>query len=78
MARDRTPITRDRLTELPAGTELLREIRYASADELAEVTDDELAAAIRWLRAASHSCLEGARRLAAEIASRNNRKDPNR
>jgi len=52
---------RDRLAEIPAGTEMLREVRHFHADDVADVTDDELVIAGRWLRAAAHSALEGAR-----------------
>ena len=54
---------RRRLEQIPAGTELLREVRYLHADDVADITDDELANAGRWLRAAAHSALEGARNL---------------
>lgn len=53
---------RERLdVELPAGTELLRGVRYLHAEDFADVTDAELTNAGRWLRAAAHSALEGAR-----------------
>mgnify|MGYP001184712263 CR=1 FL=1 len=59
----RRPVTRAELEALPAATGLLREIRYADRDDLADLTGDELAAAVRWLRAAAYSCTEGARTL---------------
>lgn len=55
------PVTRQSLMELPAGTELLRDVRYASDAELADITDEELERGARWLRAAAYSATEGAR-----------------
>jgi hypothetical protein len=58
------PSLRDRLaTEIPAGTELLRNLRYLPAADLADISDDDLEAAARWLRAAAYSAREGARHL---------------
>jgi len=51
--------------QIPAGTELLRRVRHLHADDVTEISDDELATAARWLHAASYSALEGARRLEA-------------
>lgn len=56
---------REELVQIPAGTELLRRVRHMQADDVAEISDDELATAARWLHAASYSALEGARRLEA-------------
>lgn len=64
------PVTRADLEALPAATGLLREIRYARPDDLADLTDDDLAAAIRWLRAAAYSCTEGARTLERYLHTR--------
>jgi len=60
---DRPPYTRAQLDQIPAGTELLRNVRHFHAADMADITDDELANAGRWLRAAAHSALEGARNL---------------
>lgn len=61
---------RDRLEEIPAGTELLREVRHWTADTVVDVTTEELVNAARWLRAAAYSCTEGARRVDTLIAQR--------
>lgn len=62
--------TRDRLEEIPAGTDLLRSVRYMTADDLVGITDDELEAAGRWLRAAAHSAREGAATIERVLRSR--------
>lgn len=48
------------LEQIPAGTDVLRRIRYSRPADLADITDDELAAAARWLRAASIDASAGA------------------
>lgn len=72
----RPRLARDRLIEIPAGTELLRSIRYMADDELADCSGDELAAAVRWLRAAAYSANEGARRLEQILHRRHLADDP--
>lgn len=62
---------RDRLGEIPAGTELLREVRHLHADDVTDCTTEELTNAGRWLRAAAHSALEGARNIERIIKQRN-------
>ncbi len=64
------------LAEIPAGTELLRQVRHLTDDDLAEHTVDDLTRAARWLRAASYSAAEGARRLDRHIATRTRTEDP--
>lgn len=48
------------LEALPAGTDHLRRVRYTRPAELVDITDDELAAAARWLRAAAIDAAAGA------------------
>lgn len=54
---------RDRLEEIPAGTDLLRGVRHLVDEELGTLDLGELERAERWLQAASYSALEGARRI---------------
>lgn len=61
---------RARLGDLPRGTEALREVRYLSDDDLEDVSSDELAIAVRWLRAAAYSAQRGADRLEQTIRNR--------
>lgn len=56
---------RARLVELPAGTDLLRNVRYMHAEDFDDCTTEELVRGARWLRAASYSAAEGARKLDA-------------
>ncbi len=53
---ERPAIARARLVEIPAGTELLRNVRHMHAQEFAECSTDELDTAARWLRAATRQC----------------------
>lgn len=63
-------MTRERLAAIPAGTEALREIRYMHDADFADITDPELEAAARWLRAAAFSAREGARRIDGVLEAR--------
>lgn len=63
--------TRDRLAEIPAGTEQLRQIRHLKPGDFADLTAAELTAGARWLRAASYSARLGAERFDAELNRRN-------
>lgn len=65
--------SRARLEAIPAGTEALRAVRYMDDDDFAAISDTELEAAARWLRAAAFSAREGARRIDAVLTKR--RKD---
>jgi hypothetical protein len=61
---------RDWLADIPVGTRALRSVRYMTDDDFADITDDELEAAARWLRAAAFSAREGARRIDGVLRAR--------
>ena len=63
-------LTRSDLEALPANTEALRSIRYLHDSAFDDITDAELTNAARWLRAAAHSCREGAARIDRHLAER--------
>lgn len=66
-------MTRAELEQIPAGTELLRRIRYTTVDQLADLTDDDLELAARWLRAAGYDARAGATHLDNERNRRQRR-----
>jgi hypothetical protein len=50
--------------------EVLRKLRYEPDERFTDAPDEALANAARWLRAASYSALEGARKLERIVRSR--------
>lgn len=64
------------LEALPAGTEQLRAVRHLPDEAFDDVTTEELEAASRWLRAASYSAVEGARRIDRLITKRTKEPTP--
>lgn len=54
---------REILTRLPTETERIRDVRHAEDDVFDGLDAKELGHAARWMRAASYSALEGARKL---------------
>lgn len=47
-----------------------RELRYSDPESFDDVTDDELVAVARWLKAVAYSCQVGARLLERVLAAR--------
>ncbi len=64
------------LEAIAAGTEQLRAVRYLPDEAFDDVTTEELVAAARWLRAASYSAAEGARRIERLITKRTKETTP--
>jgi hypothetical protein len=65
-----TPLTTAVLNEIADEVEVLRELRFQPDERFEAIEDQALTNAARWLRAASYSALEGARKLERIVRAR--------